>query len=300
MIYNAGQLVKKKIEKIEKNNEKRITGIPSGFANIDQITSGWQPSDFIIIGARPSMGKTAFALSMARNMAIDYNIPVAFFSLELSSEQIMERMISIETGFSNSKLRKGKLKQEELELMKNMTKPLSEAPIYIDETPSLSIIELEKKAFELVIHHDIKIIIIDYLQLITADENSKNKEEVLLIYRRLKTLARELNIPIIGLSQLFKEVDYRDNKRPILTDLSGSPYIEDNADIVSFLYRPEYYGLYKWDDDKEERAGGEAEFIILKNLRGSIDNIRLRFISRIGLFKNKSKNDRDWQPIKKK
>ena len=303
MIYNAGQLIQNIIKKIENNKEKKLTGIPSGFDNIDQLTLGWQPSDLIILGGRPSMGKKAFALSMIRNMAIDYNIPVAIFSLELTAKQLMSRMISIETDLFCSRLSKEKLKQEELERLKKMTIPLSEAPIYIDDSSSLTISELKKKAFHLIIHHNVKFIVVDYLQLLTINTKSKHyksrEEELTTISRKLKVLAMDLNIPIFVLSQVSEEVDERENKRPISSDIFGSRDIEISADIVSFIYRPEYYGIYEWDDDERERADGEAEFIIDKNNLGPIDSVRLRFISRIGLFKIKSKNDRVWTPIKK-
>lgn len=300
MIYSTGQLIQNVIKKIEDNKEKKLTGIPSGFTDLDQLTSGWQASDLIIIGARPDMGKTAFALSMLGNMAIEYGIPVAIFSLELSSEQLMNRMISTKTGISGTKLEKEKLKDEELKSLVKLSNLLLDAPIYIEDSPSVSISDLEKRVLDLVIHHKVKIIIIDYLQLMTLDDSFdkfKNREEELsIISRRLKVLARELNIPIIVLSQVSREVDGRKNRRPELSDLLASSDLEVNADIVSFIYRPEYYGILEWDDDKHERADGEAEFIIVKNLRGPIGNIRLRFISRIGLFRNRYENDRDWGP----
>ena len=303
MIQNAKQLVKQTIKKIENNRREKLMGVPSGFTFLDQITIGWQPSDLIILGARPRMGKTAFALSMLGNMAIDYAIPVAIFSLESSSEQLMIRMISSKTGISSTRLGDGKLKDEELKSLIKLSDLLSNTRIYIDDSPSLSISDLEKKALDLVIHHKVKIIIIDYLQLMTVEtsfDKFKNREEELsIISRRLKVLARDLNIPIIVLSQVSREVDDRKNKRPELSDLAGPPDLEVYADIVSFIYRPEYYGLLEWDDDNHERADGEAEFIIEKNLRGPTGTFRLRFISRIGLFKNKSKNDREWGPPKR-
>jgi len=297
MISKSSQLIQAAIAEIENKKEKKLTGIPTGLSNLDTLTSGWQASDLIILGGRPSMGKTAFALSMVRNMTIDYGIPVAFFSLELSSKQLIQRLICIETNISITKLIRGNLKQEEQELVKQLTVPLAEAPLYIDDSPSLSILELEKRALDLVIHQNVKIIIIDYLQLMLYNQDTKTPAQ---ISHRLKILARELNIPIFILSQVSKEVDHREDKRPKIIDLIGFPDIEPNVDIVSFIYRPDYYGLSQWDDDKGERCDGEAEFIIAKNLRGSVDQIRIRFNSRTGLFKSKTKNDRDWgKPIKK-
>ena len=231
---------KKKIEEIA--NKEGLSGIPSGFTEVDKLTSGWQPSDLIIIAARPGMGKTALTLSMARNMAVDHNIPVAFFSCEMSSVQLITRLISSETGLSSEKLRTGNLEKHEWEQLNVKVKGLEKAPLFIDDTPSLSIFDLRAKARRLASQQGVKMIMIDYLQLMTAGggKNGGNREqEISTISRNLKALAKELNVPVIALSQLSRAVETRGgSKRPLLSDLRESGAIEQDADIVSFIYRP--------------------------------------------------------------
>jgi replicative DNA helicase len=230
---------KKKIEEI--SNKEGLSGIASGFERLDAVTSGWQPSDLIIIAARPGMGKTALTLSMARNIAVNSGQPVAFFSLEMSSVQLITRLISSETGLSSEKLRTGKLEKHEWEQLNVKVKALEKAPLYIDDTPSLSIFDLRAKARRLASQHDIKLIIIDYLQLMTAGSSQKGgnrEQEISTISRNLKALAKELNVPVIALSQLSRAVETRGgSKRPLLSDLRESGAIEQDADIVSFIYR---------------------------------------------------------------
>ena len=214
-----------------------MSGISTGFGRLDELTSGWQPSDLVIIAARPGMGKTAFVMSMAKNMAIDFDEPVAIFSLEMSSVQLITRMISSETGISSGKLRKGNLAPHEWEQLNVKVKNLSKAPIFIDDTPSLSIFDLRAKARRLVSQHDIKVIVIDYLQLMTAGTAQKSggnrEQEISTISRNLKALAKELNIPVIALSQLSRAVETRGgSKPPLLSDLRESGAIEQYADIV--------------------------------------------------------------------
>lgn len=230
--------------------------MPSGFEKVDKVTSGWQPSDLIIIAARPGMGKTALTLSMARNIAVQNQIPVAFFSLEMSSVQLITRLISSETGLSSDKLRTGKLESYEWSQLNEKVKDLEKAPFYIDDTPSLSIFELRAKARRMASQYGIKIIFIDYLQLMTTGTNNKTgnrEQEISTISRNLKALAKELDIPVIALSQLSRAVETRttNNKRPLLSDLRESGAIEQDADIVSFIYRPEYYKIDHWDDDDQ-------------------------------------------------
>ena len=275
----------KKIEDISK--AEGMSGIPSGFTKLDNLTSGWQPSDLVILAARPGMGKTAFVMSMAKNMAIDFNIPVAIFSLEMSSLQLITRMISSETGISSSKLKKGDLADHEWQQLNVKVKKLSDAPIFIDDTPSLSIFDLRAKARRLASQHSVKIIIIDYLQLMTAgSKNSGNREqEISMISRNLKALAKELNIPVIALSQLSRAVETRGgSKRPMLSDLRESGAIEQDADIVSFIFRPEYYGNTEWDDDDHTPCEGQAELIIAKHRNGGLENVRLKFTGHLALF----------------
>lgn len=280
---------KKRIEEIA--SREGLSGVATGFEKLDKVTSGWQPSDLIIIAARPGMGKTAFVLSMARNMAIDFGQPVAIFSLEMSSVQLITRLISSETGLSSEKLRTGKLEKHEWEQLSIKVKNLEKAPLYIDDTPSLSIFDLRAKSRRLASQYGIKLIIVDYLQLMTAGGSSKGggnrEQEISSISRNLKALAKELNVPVIALSQLSRAVETRGaSKRPLLSDLRESGAIEQDADIVSFIYRPEYYKIEEWDDDEHTPTEGQAEFIIAKHRNGSLENIRLKFIGNLGKFDN--------------
>ena len=279
---------KKKIEEI--SNKKGLSGISSGFDKLDKLTSGWQPSDLIIIAARPGMGKTAFVLSMARNIAVNSDTPVAFFSLEMSSVQLITRLISSETGLSSEKLRTGRLEKHEWEQLNVKVKGLEKAPIYIDDTPSLSIFDLRAKARRLASQYGIKLIIVDYLQLMTSGGSQKGgnrEQEISTISRNLKALAKELDVPIVAISQLSRAVETRGgSKRPLLSDLRESGAIEQDADIVSFIYRPEYYKIEEWDDEERSPTQGQAEFIVAKHRNGGLDNIRLKFIGHLGKFDN--------------
>ena len=280
---------KKRIEEIA--GKEGLSGVPSGFDKLDKLTSGWQPSDLIIIAARPGMGKTALTLSMARNIAVGSNIPVAFFSLEMSSVQLITRLISSETGLSSEKLRTGKLEKHEWEQLNVKVKALEKAPLFIDDTPSLSIFDLRAKARRLASQHGIKMIMVDYLQLMTAGGTQKGggnrEQEISTISRNLKALAKELSIPVIALSQLSRAVETRGgSKRPILSDLRESGAIEQDADIVSFIYRPEYYKIDEWDDDEQTPTAGQGELIIAKHRNGGLENIRLKFIGNQGKFDN--------------
>ncbi|QCX00566.1 replicative DNA helicase [Aggregatimonas sangjinii] len=279
---------KKRIEEIA--NKEGLSGIPSGFDKVDKLTSGWQPSDLIIVAARPGMGKTALTLSMAKNMAVNHGIPVAFFSCEMSSVQLITRLISSETGLSSEKLRTGKLEKHEWEQLNVKVKALETAPLFIDDTPSLSIFDLRAKARRLASQHGIKLVIIDYLQLMTAGGTQKGgnrEQEISTISRNLKALAKELNVPVIALSQLSRAVETRGgSKRPLLSDLRESGAIEQDADIVSFIYRPEYYKIDEWDDEERTPTQGQAEFIVAKHRNGGLENIRLKFIGNLGKFDN--------------
>lgn len=279
---------KKKIQDI--SNKEGLSGIPTGFDKVDKLTSGWQPSDLVIIAARPGMGKTALTLTMARNIAVDFNKAVAFFSLEMSSVQLITRLISSETGLSSEKLRTGKLEKHEWEQLNVKVKTLEKAPLFIDDTPSLSIFDLRAKARRLKSQYDIQVIMIDYLQLMTAGGSQKGgnrEQEISTISRNLKALAKELNVPVIALSQLSRAVETRGgSKRPLLSDLRESGAIEQDADIVSFIYRPEYYKIDEWDDEERSPTEGQGEFIVAKHRNGGLDNIRLKFIGHLGKFDN--------------
>lgn len=280
---------KKKIEEI--SNKEGLSGVPSGFSDLDKLTSGWQPSDLIIVAARPGMGKTAFTLSMARNICIDHGAPVAFFSLEMSSVQLITRLISSETGLSSEKLRTGNLEDHEWKQLNVKVSALENAPLFIDDTPSLSIFDLRAKARRLSSQYGIKLIVVDYLQLMTTGSSSNKsgnrEQEISMISRNLKALAKELDIPVIALSQLSRAVETRGgSKRPLLSDLRESGAIEQDADIVSFIYRPEYYKIDEWDDEERTPSAGQAEFIVAKHRNGGLSNIRLKFVGSLGKFEN--------------
>ena len=288
---------KRRIEDISKR--QGLSGVSTGFEKLDKLTSGWQPSDLIIIAARPGMGKTALTLSMARNIAVLKEIPVAFFSLEMSSVQLITRLISAETGLSSEKLRTGKLAAHEWEQLNVKVSALEKAPLFIDDTPSLSIFDLRAKARRLASQHGIKLIIIDYLQLMTAVTNNKSgnrEQEISTISRNLKALAKELDVPVIALSQLSRAVETRGGtKRPLLSDLRESGAIEQDADIVSFIYRPEYYGIDEWDDEERSPSEGQAEFIVAKHRNGGLDNIRMKFIGHLGKFEDLAQFDTSYE-----
>ena len=280
-VQSAKDVLRKAMDQIEEasKNTSAFNGVPSGFMAVDRVTLGWQPSDLIIIAARPAMGKTAFVLSMARNMAIDHESPVAFFSLEMSSVQLMMRLIIAETGLSGTDIKSGRLTPEQWRHLESATKPLGTAQLFIDDTPALSVFEFRSKARRLKIHNDIKIIIIDYLQLMTgsADSRGNREQEVAFISRTLKAIAKELNVPIIALSQLSRATETRGgSKRPQLSDLRESGAIEQDADIVAFIHRPEYYGMNT--DENGMPTAGMAEIIIAKHRSGAATDVKLRFL----------------------
>lgn len=287
----ANQLVKQAIETIKSLKDREgLSGVPSGFTAVDKETGGWQNSDLIIIAARPAMGKTAFLLSMARNIAVQHKIPMALFSLEMASVQLITRMIASETGISSEKLRKGTLNDDEWSRLFNNVSELENAPLYIDETPSLSIFDFRAKCRRLVMQHGVKIIMVDYLQLMTANQGKgggNREQEIAMISRSLKAIAKELNVPVIALSQLSRTVETRPGKRPQLSDLRESGAIEQDADIVSFIFRPEYYKIGVWDNDEEgmeTSTENQAELIIAKHRNGATADVRLSFFKNIAKF----------------
>jgi replicative DNA helicase len=273
-------VIDKALKRMEELSAKEagLSGVPSGFTRLDRITSGWQPSDLVIVAARPSMGKTAFMLSMARNMAVEHNRPVAIFSLEMSSLQLVNRLIVAETELSAEKIRNGKLEKYEWEQLEIKLKSLLKAPVFIDDTPAISVFELRAKARRLKLEHKIELLVVDYLQLMSGppDTQGNREQEVSSISRSLKAIAKELDIPIIALSQLNRSVELRSgDKRPQLSDLRESGAIEQDADIVIFIHRPEKYGL---TEDSDGRSTiGMAEIIIAKHRNGAIGDIQLRF-----------------------
>lgn len=286
---DASSIMRSTITELEskKNNKDGLTGVASGFTALDRLTGGWQKTELVIIAARPAMGKTAFVVSAMRNAAIEFNMPVAIFSLEMSANQLMLRMISAEAEIDSEKLRKGTLEKAEWEQMHHRIDRLAKAPIFIDDTPALSILELRAKCRRLKAQHDIQLVIIDYLQLMSGDSSQKGggnrEQEIASISRALKNLAKELDVPVIALSQLSRAVETRGgDKRPMLSDLRESGSIEQDADMVMFLYRPEYYKITQDEDGNPTEGVGEV--IIAKNRSGTVDTVRLRFIGKFTKF----------------
>jgi replicative DNA helicase len=280
-------LVKEALQYIEaaKNQQQELRGVPSGFTEIDRITSGWQKSDLIILASRPGMGKTAFALSMARNIAVDFHKAVAVFSLEMSSVQLVTRLISAESMLPAEKLRKGDLADYEWEQLNSKISRLIDAPIFIDDTPALSIFELRAKCRRLKAQHDIQMVFVDYLQLMVGnyDRQGNREQEISNISRSLKSLAKELDIPVLALSQLSRAVETRGgSKKPILSDLRESGAIEQDADLVLFIYRPEYYSIDQLDDGTP--TNGLAVISIAKHRNGALGEKNLKFTARYARF----------------
>jgi replicative DNA helicase len=280
-------LVKEAILQVEKAREQEghISGIPSGFSDIDRVTAGWQKSDLVILAARPGMGKTAFVLTMARNMAVQFKHPVALFSLEMAGVQLVMRLIASESELPAEKLKRGNLEQYEWEQLNAKLSNLTDAPLFIDDTPALSIFELRAKCRRLKAQHDIRLVIIDYLQLMSGgnDKSGNREQEISNISRSLKSLAKELNIPIIALSQLSRAVETRGgSKKPLLSDLRESGAIEQDADMVCFIYRPEYYKIM--EDEQNNSTEGMAEFIIAKHRNGALEDVKMRFVARFAKF----------------
>lgn len=298
---DSKSLVGQALEQIKAMSEKDgLSGVATGFRDIDRVTSGFHPSDLVILAARPGMGKTAFVLSMARNVAVESNTPVAVFSLEMSSVQLITRLIVGETGIDNDKIKKGNLNDAEWKQLYTKVKGLQGAPLYIDDTPALNVFDLRAKCRRLCSQHGVKMIIIDYLQLMTSKEKNAGtrEQEISSISRNLKALAKELEVPVIALSQLSRAVETRGgNKRPMLSDLRESGAIEQDADIVSFIYRPSYYKLETWDDENQTPCAGQAEFIIAKHRNGALEDIRLRFIAEQAKFMDLTPDDSFNEPV---
>lgn len=280
-VQASKDVVAKAMQVIEAASTKPdgMSGVPSGFTLLDQLTLGWQPSDLVIIAARPSMGKTAFVLSLARNIVMDFKRAVAFFSLEMSSVQLMTRLLIGESQIASDQIKSGRLSPDEWKTLEKAAKPLALAPLFIDDTPALSIFEFRSKARRLKMNNKVELIIIDYLQLMTAstaDTRGNREQEVALISRSLKAIAKELDIPILALSQLNRSVESRGGtKRPQLSDLRESGSIEQDADIVAFIHRPEYYGMTEAEDGTP--TAGLAEIIVAKHRNGAVETVQLRF-----------------------
>jgi replicative DNA helicase len=289
---DIGALIMGELKEIDirmNNTEDHLNGVASGFVDLDRTTGGWQKSDLIIVAARPAMGKTAFTLALARNAAVDHKKPVAIFSLEMSSVQLVQRLISMETHIPSDKIRKGNLEQYEYQILTSKIDNLKSASIFIDDTPAINVFELRSKCRRLKQQHDIQLVVIDYLQLMSGTVDGKGggnrEQEISQISRSLKGLAKELQIPVIALSQLSRAVETRGgDKKPILSDLRESGAIEQDADIVVFLYRGEYYGL---EQDAEGNPTKDiAEVIIAKHRNGPVKTVRTRFINKFAKFEN--------------
>ena len=289
------EVIKDAISEIEKagKREDALVGIPSGFTRLDRLTSGWQKAELTIVAARPSMGKTAFALTMARNMSIDHGKKVAIFSCEMSSIQLVNRLIIAETDIPGEKIKNGRLSEDEWKQLDSRIKKLVQAPIFIDDTPAITITELRAKCRRLMAQHKLDIVIIDYLQLMTGPQNSGSREqEVSNISRSLKSIAKELDVPVIALSQLNRSAELRGGlKRPQLSDLRESGAIEQDADMVVFIHRQDKFGIMTFEDGSSTK--GIAEIILAKNRNGPVDDIRLRFREEKALFVDIEEFDAD-------
>lgn len=292
---NMSDVYKETFDQFKKAEENKdtnggIIGVPSGFTGLDRYTSGFQPGTLIILAARPAMGKTAFALNIARNIAVDHEMPVAFFSLEMPATELVMRLISSEAEVSGNDMKRGNLQQGVLDMVKQNTLKLEQAPIYIDDSSQLSIFELRAKCRRLKERFGIKMVFIDYLQLMqgnTDNRNTNREQEISYISRQLKSLSKELQIPILALSQLSRAVETRNAtgaKKPQLSDLRESGAIEQDADIVMFISRPEYYGVESFDDGTS--TIDKAEIILAKHRSGSTGEIRLDFKKQFVKFGN--------------
>ena len=285
---NISDIVAKAMGEIEEASkiEGGITGLPSGFTELDNLTAGFHPGTLVIIAARPAMGKTAFALTMMLNMAIDYKKPVAFFSLEMPATEIAMRLIASQSSIEAQKLKKGTLTEKEKEVILAQTQRLNTAPIYIDDSSQLSIFELRAKCRRLKQRFNIQAVFIDYLQLMKGDTDNRNanrEQEISTISRQLKSLSKELAIPVFALAQLSRAVETRATKEPMLSDLRESGAIEQDADIVMFLYRPDYYNI---PEDEDGPTMGLAKVLLQKHRAGSTGKINLRFKSQYARFEN--------------
>lgn len=269
---------------IERSSKHGVTGIPTGYIRLDELLGGFQRSDFIVLAGRPSMGKTALALSIARNVAVEHRIPVAIFSLEMSAQQLMFRLLAAEAQIDLHRLRTGRVSPEMMPRIVQATGRLAEAPIFVDDTPMLSLLELRAKSRRLRAEHNVQLVIVDYLQLIHPPKAESREREVALISRSLKMMAKELNIPVVALAQLNRAVESRADKRPLLADLRESGSLEQDADVVLFVHRPEVYGITTYDDGTPTE--GTAEIIIGKQRNGPTGEVRLAYLRDFARFEN--------------
>lgn len=263
-----------------------VTGVPSGFTQLDNLTGGFQSADLVIIAGRPSTGKTALAISVARNAAVDHDVPVGIFSIEMSNTQLVLRLLCAESRVNAHSVRTGRLSNDEWQRLVNRIDKLLKAHIFIDDSPSLGILELRAKARRLKVEHNIGLVIVDYLQLMQGPKNAESRErEISAISRSLKALSKELNIPVVALSQLSRAVEARSSKRPVLSDLRESGAIEQDADVVLFVHRPEMYNE-EFLEDGQTPAQGIAEIIVGKQRNGPTGQVQLAFIKEYARFEN--------------
>ena len=272
-----------RIDQLYHSSTTGVTGVASGYKKLDELTAGFQPADFLVLAGRPSMGKTAFALNLARNAAIDHGLPVGIFSLEMSSEALVMRLLCTEAKVNQMAVRTGKLSKVEMERLTGHVGSLMNAPIYIDDSASLNVLELRAKARRLKAESNVQLIIIDYMQLMDGTKGENRQQEITHISRSIKAIAKELDIPVVALSQLSRATETRDkSKRPQLSDLRESGAIEQDADVVMFVYRPEYYNLDQFEDGTSTH--NMCEIIIGKQRNGPVDTLRLTFLKEFGKF----------------
>ena len=274
------------ISKLSEKKDSGLTGEPTGLKKLDDLLGGFQKSDLIIVAARPSMGKTALALSLARNMAVEYKIPVAFFSLEMAAIQLVIRLLSAEAKVNQQNIRTGKINDEEHQRIIKALGKLSQAPIFIDDSPMMTVMEMRAKCRRLKAEHNIKAVFVDYLQYLHAPKSESREREISIISQSLKQIAKELEVPVIALAQLNRSVETRHDKRPMLSDLRESGSIEQDADVVMFVNRPEVYGQLQFDDETKESTENKAELIIGKQRNGPIGTIRCGFQKDYARFEN--------------
>lgn len=284
-------ILKSTFETIENYHARKgtVTGVPSGFRELDEMTSGFQSSDLIIVAGRPSMGKTAFCLNIGRNAAVDYGVGVAIFSLEMASYQLAMRLLCSEARVDAHKVRTGHLEDDKWQRLSRAAGRLYRAPIFIDDTPGISILELRAKARRLLVEHKIGLIVVDYLQLVHGPRTESRQQEISMISQSLKALAKELNVPVIALSQLSRAVESRSDKKPMLSDLRESGAIEQDADVVMFVYREDFYG--------QSEHEGVAEIIIGKQRNGPVGSAFLSFQKKFVRFENLDSQHAEHSPM---
>jgi replicative DNA helicase len=273
------------IERLHQTSHEGITGVASGYRDLDNLLAGFQRSDLIIIAGRPSMGKTAFALNLARNAAVDHNIPVGFFSLEMSNQQLVQRLLCAESEIDSQRLRTGRLSESEWPKLSRRIGRLVEAPFFVDDTPAMDIMKLRARARRMAAEKKIGLLVIDYMQLMEAPKGMESRQqEISYISRSLKTLAKELQIPVVALSQLSRAVESRTDRRPTLADLRESGAIEQDADVVAFVYRPELYGIPNFSDEDKTPSENMVEVIVGKHRNGPTGSVKLVFLKQYGKF----------------